>query len=137
MINPEQQPNPEQPKKLSRHLKMNIDYNFSIKDYDIEDLAGNKVDLESLKNFESPADEKFALVFDKALSTGGLREIDNEIISYYQNRADFSVTQQDSINPKESQQSLFLRYKNQVIGVTRTARPNRKEILISVNHEEI
>ena len=137
MINPEQQPSPEQPKKLSRHLKMNIDYNFSIKDYDVKDLSGNKVNLESLKNFKSPADESFALVFDKALSTENLKKIDNEIINYYKNRADFSVTTKDSTNPKQSQQSLFLRYKNQIISITRTTRPNKKEILISVNHEEI
>jgi hypothetical protein len=137
MINPEQPPNPEQPKKLSQHLKMNIDYSFSIEDYEVEDLSGNRVNPESLKNFESPADESFALVFDEALSTDGLKKIDKEIISYYRNRADFSVTKKDSITPKESQQSFFLKHKNQIIGVTRTARPNKKEILISAIHEEV
>jgi len=137
MINPEQQSSPEQPKKLSQHLRMNIDYSFSIEDYDITNVSGNKIDLKLQKNFASPADESFALVFDKALSTDELKKIDNEIISYYQNRANFSVTRQDSINPKQSQQSYFLRHKNQIISVTRTARPNKKEVLISVNHQEM
>ena len=137
MISPEQSQNPEQPKKLSQHLRMNIDYSFSIEDYDITDVSGEKINLEPLKNFASPADENFALVFDKALSTDDLKTIDNEIISYYQNRADFSVTTKDAINPKKSQQSYFLRHKNQIISVTRTARPNKKEVLISVNHQEM
>jgi hypothetical protein len=116
---------------------MNIDYSFRIKEYNIKDLSGSKINLESLKKFQSPADENFALMFDEALSIDNLKEIDNEIISYYKNRADFSVTTEDSINPKQSQQSFFLKHKNQIISVTRTMRPNKKEILISVNHQEM
>lgn len=123
MINPEK-PDPQETPDYST-LRQRLRDTFNVE----------KIETFGDDEQRDPTHEDFRLYLEDKITQVDLPKIDKEIVSHYSAHTDFDINADTETAEESWGRSFFLKYKSQVISITRTAHRNLLDI--TVDYEEI